>query len=138
MRYEKSDRVQHDNYCCEISFIEDVLDTLFDEDLNVDNVSIIADTYIIELLLKTICRLEIDDFEFDLQAIDFNKFNDACDKYKIMLFKDGEMYVESAIDRDANYYDCDSFIFVESEVSEDAYSGNNRHNDVMVFSIDDY
>ena len=42
-----------------------------------------------------------------------------------------------AIDKNAEYYERDGFIFVESEVSEDAYNGRNRHCDVMVFEIEE-
>jgi hypothetical protein len=137
MRYEKSERVQHENYCCIPHFLEDVLDTLFSEDLEIDQVHIIADTYLTEAIFKIICQTTINDFEFDLTVIKFDTEDYDTDEYRITILNDGEVFVEPAIDKDAEYYDCDGFIFVESEVNEDAYSGNNRNNDVMIFSIDE-
>jgi hypothetical protein len=137
MRYEKSERVQHENYCCIPHFLEDVIATLFSEDLEIDQVHIIADTYLTEAIFKTICQTTINDFEFDLTVIKFDTEDYDTDEYRITILNDGEVFVEPAIDKDAEYYDCDGFIFVESEVNEDAYSGNNRNNDVMIFSIDE-
>lgn len=136
MRYEKSDRVQHENYCCPVHFMEDVLDTLFNEDLEIDQVHIIADTYLTELIFKTICQITVNDFEFDLTVVKFDAEDYDTDEYRITILNDGQVFVEPAIDKDAEYYDCDGFIFAESEVSEDVYNGHNRHCDVMVFSID--
>jgi hypothetical protein len=137
MRYEKSERVQHENYCCIPHFLEDVIATLFSEDLEIDQVHIIADTYLTEAIFKIICQTTINDFEFDLTVIKFDTEDYDTDEYRITILNDGEVFVEPAIDKDAEYYDCDGFIFVESEVNEDAYSGNNRNNDVMIFSIDE-
>lgn len=136
MIYEKSDRVQRTEYGCPVCFMQDVIETLFDEDSDVDQVNIIADTYLTEVILKTICRVQIDDFEFDLDFIDFNTSDDNIDEYKITIFDDGDVYIEPAINKDAEYYDCDGFMFVEADVSDDAYNGNNRHCDVMVFTIE--
>lgn len=138
MKYQISERVQHVHYCCEIDFIKDVLETLLNEDLNSGCVNIIADKEITELILKTICKVDINSFEFELKEIDFSKDFRDIDEYRIILFDDGTVYVEPAIDKDADYYDCDGFIFVESEVSEDSYLGSNASCDVMVFSIGDY
>ena len=55
----------------------------------------------------------------------------------ITILDDGEVFIEPAINKDAEYYECDGFMFVESEVSEDVYSEINEYNDVMVFSIDE-
>jgi hypothetical protein len=137
MHYEKSERIQHESYCCPVHFMQDILDTLFDEDLEIGQVHIISDKYTTEQLVKTICQITVNDFEFELQVVDFDKFDDEIDEYMITILNNGEVYVEKAINKDAEYYDCDGFMFVESEVSEDAYNGNNRGNDVMVFSIEE-
>ncbi|MDF2701051.1 MAG: hypothetical protein K0Q49_2615 [Haloplasmataceae bacterium] len=105
MRYEKSVRVQHEDYCCPVHLMQDILDTLLNEESELDMVHIISDKYTTEILLKTI-------------------------------LDDGEVFVEKAINKNAEYYDCDGFMFVESEVSEDVYNGHNRGNDVMVFTVD--
>ena len=135
MRYEKSERVQHESYCCIPHFITDVIDTLFDEDSDNESVHIIADKYLIEELIKVICQVNVDDFEFNLAMVDFNMIDDEIDEYCITIFDDGDVYVLPAINKDAEYYDCDGFIFVECEVSEDAYYGNNCDCNVMVFDI---
>ena len=135
MRYEKSERVQHESYCCIPHFIEDVIETLFDEDSDNESVHIIADKYLVEELIKVICQVRVNDFEFDLAMLDFNMIDDEVDEYCITIFDDGEVFVEKAIDKDANYYEYDGFIFAEYEVSEDAYNGRNRRCDVMVFDI---
>lgn len=137
MYYEKSERVQHTSYCCINHFILDVLETLLDEDMNNESVHIIADKFLVEKLIKVICQANIDDFEFNLALVDFYRFDDTIDEYRITIFTDGEVYVESAINKNANYYDCDGFIFAECEVSDDVYMGNNKHCDVMVFDICD-
>jgi hypothetical protein len=136
MRYEKSDRIQNESYCCPVHFLEDAIETLFDESLETKCIHIISDKYLTETLLKLICQTTINDFEFELSLIDFNKENDEIDEYRITIFDDGEVYIEPAIDEDGEYYDCDGFIFAECEVSEDAYNGNNRGNDTMIFSIE--
>ena len=138
MRYEKSERVQHEHYCCPFHLIQDVIDTLFDGNLDTDQVHIIADKYLTEALIKTICQTGIDDYEFDLVVVDFDIREDQVDEYRITILNDGEVYIEPAINKDAEYYDCDGFIFVEYEVNEDAYNGNNRKNEVMVFSVNEY
>lgn len=135
MLYEKSDRVQHESYYCIHHFITDVIDTLFDEDSDNESVHIIADKYLIEELIKVICQVKVNDFEFNLVMVDFNMIDDEVDEYCITIFDDGEVFVEKAIDKDANYYEYDGFIFAEYEVSEDVYEGNNRRCDVMVFDI---
>lgn len=136
MKYEKSERVQFSTYCCIPHLILDALNTLQDEDLNIDQVNIITDKYMTEELIKVICQSDIEDFEFDLAFIDFNMYDESIDEYRITIFDDGEVYIEPAIDKDAEYYDCDGFIFAELGVSDDAYKGNNRGNDVMVFEIE--
>lgn len=138
MKYEKSERVQHEDYCCPVHFMEDVLDTLYNEDLEIDQVNIIADTYLTEVIFKTICKITVNDFEFDLAVVDFDRLDDEVDEYIITILNDGEVFIEPAINKDAEYFECDGFIFAESEVSEDAYNGKNRSCDVMVFSIDEY
>lgn len=135
MKYEKSERVQHESYCCIHNFITDVIDTLFDEDLDNKSVHIIADKYLVEELIKVICQVRVNDFEFDLAMLDFNTIDDEIDEYCITIFDDGDVYVLPAINKDAEYYDCDGFIFAECEVSEDAYNGNNCDCNVMVFDI---
>ena len=138
MRYEKTDRVQGvESYCCIPHFVQDVIATLFDEDLEIDQVNIIADTELTEVLFKTICQATINDFEFELAVVDFDKYDDEVDEYCITILNDGQVFIEKAIDKNADYYECDGFIFAESEVSKDAYNGRNRHCDVMVFSIDE-
>ena len=136
MRYEKSERVQHESYCCTSHFIQDVIETLFDEDLLTDQVHIIADTELTEILFKAICQTTVNDFKFDLQIVDFDKFDDEIDEYCITILDDGEVFLEKAVDKNANYYERDGFIFAEYEVSDDAYNGRNRRCDVMVFDID--
>lgn len=142
MRYKISDRIQHENYCCPVSFLEDVIETLFDENLETDQVHIIADTYLTEVIFKTIfktiCNTTVNDFEFDSAVVDFDIFDDETDEYCITILNNGEVFLEKAIDKNANYYERDGFIFTECEVSEDAYNGRNRHCDTMVFSIDGY
>jgi hypothetical protein len=138
MKYEKSDRIQYEDYCCPVHFMEDVLETLFDDGLDTDQVHIISDKELTEALLKIICQIQVEDFEFDLQVVDFDRLDDEVDEYMITILDDGEVFVEKAIDKNAKYFDCDGFMFVEAEVSEDAYSGNNRHNDVMVFEIEEF
>ena len=137
MYYEKSERVQHTSYCCINHFILDVLQTLLDEDMNNESVHIIADKYLVEKLIKIICQVSINDFEFNLVRVDFNIFEDSIDEYRITIFDDGDVFIEPAIDENAEYYGCDGFIFAEYEVSEDAYSGNNRDCNVMVFDIEE-
>ena len=137
MNYEKSDRIQHESYCCIPHFVQDVIATLFDEDLETDQVHIIADTELTEALFKVICQTTVNDFEFDLAMIDFDKFDDEIDEYCITILDDGEVFIEKAIDKNAIYFERDGFIFAESEVSEDAYNGRNRHCDVMVFEIEE-
>ena len=138
MLYEKSERVQHESYCCISHFIQDVIDTLLNEDSDNESVHIIADKYLVEELIKVICQVRVNDFEFDLAMLDFNTIDDEIDEYCITIFDDGEVFVEKAIDKDANYYEYDGFIFAEYEVSEDAYNGRNRRCDVMVFDIDEF
>lgn len=138
MRYEKSERVQHESYCCINHFVLDVLNTLFDEDSDNESVHIIADKYLVEELIKVICQVRVNDFEFDLAMLDFNTIDDEIDEYCITIFDDGDVYVLPAINKNAEYYDCDGFIFAEYEVSEDAYNGKNRRCDVMVFDIDEF
>jgi hypothetical protein len=138
MRYEISDRIQHENYCCPAHFMEDVIDTLFSEDLETDKVHIIADTELTEVLFKVISQITVNDFEFDFAVVDYDKFDDEIDEYCITILNDGEVFIEKAIDKNANYFELDGFVFAESEVSEDVYNGRNRHCDVMVFSIDEY
>jgi hypothetical protein len=136
MRYEKSVRVQHEDYCCPVHLMQDILDTLLNEESELDMVHIISDKYTTEILLKTICQIESDEIELELQVIDFDKYDDEVDEYMITILDDGEVFVEKAINKNAEYYDCDGFMFVESEVSEDVYNGHNRGNDVMVFTVD--
>lgn len=137
MRYNISNRVQKESYCCEVSFIQDVLSTLFNPDLDTDCVDIISDKYMTECILKAICKVEINGFEFDLQMIEFGLDEDGIDEYRITISDDGSIYIEPAIDKNAEYYMCDGFMFVEREVSSDVYLGDNRRNNVMVFSIED-
>ena len=137
MRYELSNRIQEESYCCEHCLLVDIVETLFNEDLDTDQVNIIASTYTTEKLIKAICQITIEGFEFDLQLLDFDKFDDETDEYRITILDDGEVFVESAVNKDAVYHDCDGFMFVESEVSEDAYSGNNRRCDVVVFEVEE-
>ena len=100
MRYEKSERVQHESYCCIPHFIEDVIETLFDEDSDNESVHIVADKYLVEELIKVICQVRVNDFEFDLAMLDFNMIDDEVDEYCITIFDDGEVFVDKAIDKD--------------------------------------
>ena len=138
MKYKLTDRIQYESYCCPFHLLEDVIDTLFEESLNIDQVHIISDKYLTESLIKTICQTGVNDFEFDLQTIDFDKLDDEIDEYRITILDDGEVFIEPAINKNAEHYDCDGFIFAECEVSEDAYNGNNRHCDVMVFDVEGF
>lgn len=138
MKYKLTDRIQHESYCCPFHLLEDVINTLFEESLNIDQVHIISDKYLTESLIKTICQTGVNDFEFDLQIIDFDKLDDEIDEYRITILDDGEVFIEPAINKNAEYYDCDGFIFAECEVSEDAYNGHNRHCDVIVFEVEDF
>lgn len=137
MYYEKSDRIQYESYCCVPCFFGDVIETLFNEDLEIDQVHIIADTELTEALIKVLCQTSINDFEFELALVDFDKLDDEVDEYCITILNSGEVFVEKAIDKNANYFERDGFIFAECEVSEDAYNGRNRHCDVMVFDIEE-
>ena len=136
MIYEKSERVQHNTYESIPHLIMDALETLQNEDLYIDQVHIIADKYMTEKLIKIICRAQLDDFTFDLSIIDFSIDEDLVDDYRTTILDTGEVYIEPAIDKDANYYDCEGFIFAEADVSPDAYNGNNRGNNTMVFKIE--
>ena len=135
MRYEVSERVQSEKYCCNECFLADVIATLFDESLNIDQVDIITDRYKTAELIKLLSSITVNGFEFELAIIDFNIYEDAIDEYKISITNDGEVYVESAINKDAEYHECYGFMFVDESVSQDAYEGNNALNDVMVFEI---
>lgn len=135
MKYEKSDRVQHESYCCLLCFLSDVLETLFDESNDEGQVHIIADEFITGELIKLICKVEIDDFEFDLQVVEFDK--DNAEEYRITILDSGEVYIESAVDKNGEYHDCDGFIFADVDVDESVIQGNNRRCDVMIFDIDE-
>lgn len=137
MNYEYSDRVQFSSYDDTLYFVLDVIDTLLNKEYKPECVTIISDKYTTEDIIKTICQVKFDDFQFDFSLIDFNKMDDSIDEYSITLFDDGEVYVKRAIDKNAEYYEHDSFMFVETDVSSDSYNGVNRSNDVMVFSIND-
>lgn len=138
MKYKLTDRIQYESYCCVYHLIYDVIETLLDESIDIESVHIIADKDLIEELIKVICQTTVNDFEFELSCIDFQLYNDEIDEYRMTIFDDGSVYIEPAIDKNAEYYDCDGFIFAECEVSEDAYSGNNRHCDVMVFDVEGF
>ena len=101
MKYEMSDRIQFEDYCCYGSFMCDVIETLYDESLDIDEVNIIADTYTTENIIKTICQISMEDFKFELMLAKFDKANNEVDEYEITILNDGEVFVESAIDKNA-------------------------------------
>ncbi len=138
MKYKLQERIQHCHYECEHEFLFDVLSTLIDEELMADSVSIISDKCTTELIMRTMCQMKFEDFIFDFQSIDFRMNDESIDEYFIHIFNDGEVYIEPAINKDAEYKECDGILFVESEVSEDAYQESNQFNEVMVFSINDF
>ena len=137
MRYKMQERVQKESYCCTVSLLEDVVNTLFDEELCNECVHIITDKHMTEKLVKNICQLTINDFTFNLTYVNFDSLDDSIDEYRITIYNNGKVYVSSAIDENAEYYSCDGFLFVEYEVSEDVYRGNNRNCDTIVFDICD-
>lgn len=136
MLYEKTDRIQSALYETTLDLLADAIETLLDEEVDVDQVNILVSEYTAEELIKTICQTQINDFEFILQSLSFNR-GDGIDEYRVSICDDGEVYVEHAMDKDGNYFDCDGFIFAESCISPLSAEGNNRHCDVMVFDINE-
>lgn len=136
MRYEKTDRIQYERYCCTGCFFTDVLSTLFDESNDTGLVHIIADDIVTEELIKLICQIEIEGFEFDLSGIEFKKRE--FDEFLVTISTDGEVFVDSSTDKNGEYYECDGFIFADIEVDSKAFEGNNRRCDTMIFEIDEF
>ena len=137
MRYEKSERIQGiETYCCPVSFFGDVLETLFDESNDAGMVHIIADDFITEKLIKFICAIKIEGFDFDLQSIDFDKNID--DEFRITILDNGEVDIEPSTNDKGEYFECDGFIFADIDVDEDAFNGENRRCDTIIFEIESF
>jgi len=135
MRYELSERIQEETYCCPVSFFGDVLETLFDKSNDAGMVHIIADEFITEELIKFICAVKIEGFDFDL-TIDFDKSID--DEFRITILDNGEVNIEPSTNDNGEYFECDGFIFADIDVDEDAFNGENRRCDVVVFEIESF
>lgn len=133
MKYEKTDRIQDEDYYSNVDFLNDVIETLLDESNYEKTISIFADKEIISEICETMKNADINQFEFDFQTEEINEnFNGIG---MITLYEDGAIFVDSATDKNNNFYECDGFLFVHKDVDKEAIQGRNRRCDVMVFDI---
>jgi hypothetical protein len=138
VKYKRTERVQFDSYSSTMDFMNDVIETLLDEDNIDEQATIIADRDTIVNILDLIDRNLIDNFEFEIQYNIFDEMDKIKnDIYRLDILDDGEIFIEKAVNHNGDYYDCDGFIFAEKHIDMDAYQNNNRRCDVMVFDIDE-
>lgn len=134
MKFNKTDRVQSYCYPTTLDFVNDVIETILDEDNFERSANIISDFNTTNELLEFIQSSKLENFDFDIQIIDFR---DEVEEYMITILDDGEVYVEPAIDKNGEYYDLDGFIFAHKNIGSEVYSGRNRNCDTMVFTINE-
>lgn len=139
MRYEKSDRVQREDYPSTIELVYDIVETLYDESNNDDVVNVIAPKDIIIKLINFLDSVYIKNldanFTFDVKDLNLSDFD--VDILTLAIYKDGEIYLESAIDCDNEFYECDGFIYLHNDVDIAAIENNNRRCDAIIFDIDE-
>lgn len=134
MKFNKSDRVQNYCYHTTLDFINDVIETILDEDNFERSANIISDFNTTNELLEFIKSSNLENFDFDIQIVDFR---DEIEEYMITILDIGEVYVEPAVDKNGKYYDLDGFIFTHKNIGSEVFNSKNRNCDVMVFSIDE-
>ena len=134
MKFSKSDRIQTYTYETTLDFINDVIETVLDEDNFERSANIISDFNTTNELLEFIKASDLEYFKFDIQIEDFR---DDAEEYLITILDIGEVYVEPVIASNGEYYDLDGFIFAHKNIGSDVYTGKNRNCDTMVFSIDE-
>jgi len=132
MKFNKSERIQNYCYPTTLDFINDVIETILDDDNYERSVNIISDINTTKELLEFIISSKLEHFNFDIQLVDLR---DEVEDYIITILDIGEVYVEPAINKYNEYYDLDGFIFAHKNISTDAYNGRNRNCDTMIFSI---
>ena len=132
MKFNKSERIESYCYPTTLDFINDVIETILDEDNYERSANIVSDINTTKELLEFIIWSKLENFDFDIQVVDFR---DEVEDYLITILDIGEVYIEPAINKNGEYYDLDGFIFAHKNVSSDAYNGRNRNCDTMVFSI---
>lgn len=133
MRYEKSDRIQNENYSSTTDLLNDIIETLLDESNYEKTINIFADREIIADICEIMKTVDINQFEFDFQTEEINdNFNGIG---MITIFEDGAIFVNSATDKNDKFYECDGFLFVHKDVDEEAIQGRNRRCDVMIFDL---
>jgi hypothetical protein len=135
MRYQKSERIQNEDYSSISEFLNDVIETLIDESNYEQTVNIIADTELTEMLIKEFYSNNVEDFKFNLQIVDYTQKDNTITEFKITILSDGEVFIEPAMDKNGEYYDCDGFIFLQNEITDKILKGNNRRCDAIVFEI---
>jgi hypothetical protein len=132
MKFKKTDRVQSETYPTTIDFINDVIETILDEDNFERSASIISDYNTTNELLEFIQASNVEYFNFDVQIVDFR---DEVEEYMITILDIGEVYVEPAADKNGRYHEIDGFLFVHKDIDSEVYNGRNRRNDVMIFDL---
>lgn len=134
MKYEKSERVQETTYSPIDEFVYDLVETLNDEEYCNDAVNVIAGKEVMTDLIDTINSKILKDFEFDMD--DLKPSEIKSDILNLSVFSDGEAYLESAIDSNGRFYDCESFIYLHNEIDREALMYENRKCDAIVFGIE--
>lgn len=135
MKYNKENRVQHENYSSIYEFITDVVETLQDEGNYEDVVNIIAEKPVLDEILSTIGENNVKDFKFVTPTPDQN-IMEIDELYTTSIYSDGEVYLENAINPNYDdYYNYDGFMFIHKDVNDDIYQLSNRNCDVIVFDI---
>lgn len=135
MKYNKENRVQHENYSSVYEFVTDAIETLQDLDNHEDVVNIVADKQIMDEILAVIGENNVKDFKFETPTPDSNVM-EIDELYTTSIYSDGEAYLENAINPSYDdYYNYDGFMFVHKEVDSDIYQYSNRNCDVIVFDI---
>jgi hypothetical protein len=133
MRYKKSERVQSETYSSVEELILDAIEAIKDEDNYERSVSIIANRDIIEYVAEYIEQSELD-FKFDIVVADFR---DNVDEYIIDIIDTGEVWIEP-VKVNNSYCELSGFMYVHKNIDLEAYNGENRRNDVIVFSLNDF
>lgn len=139
MRYEKSDRVQRESYSSAIELVYDIVETLNDESNYDDVVNVIAPKDIVIKLINFLDNVYVKNldanFTFDVKDLDLSDFEDNI--ITLAVYRDGEIYLESATDCDNEFYECDGFIFLHNDVDIAAIENNNRRCDTIIFEINE-
>lgn len=139
MKYNFS-KIQDADYCCEICFLENVLNEHDNLDDGYDSIAIVAKDYLAHDLFRTLCeaRCECGERLFTFGFVEFNNF-EYKGEYIITIDYEGAISLEQMITDKGVYLTTESkIVFIHEDCNYKAIDAmDNGYNNIVIFGFDE-